>query len=172
MKFKNTVAVAAICAGVLGVTLNANAAATADVTLEGVITATTCDITVNGGQSTLDVGIYRSADFIANTRLGDVSLPVELTNCSKDESGELIIKGVTSTGNANQNIFVGNDNNTVGFMIANAASETVTNGAGPVVAVKKDEGGSYNFVVGMASTTVNPAAGAYSAPIMVAYLVN
>ncbi|MTC48278.1 fimbrial protein [Providencia alcalifaciens] len=152
--------------------LNANAAATADVTLEGVITATTCDVSVNGDQATLDVGIYRSVDFTANAQLGNVVMPVVLSNCSADETGELLINGITSTGNASQNIFVSNEAETVGFMIADESSVTVANGMGPVVNVTAVDGGTYDFTVGMASTTLLPAAGPYSAPITVAYIVN
>lgn len=161
-----------IVAGVSVISFNASAAASVDVTLQGIITATTCDVTVNGGQSTLDVGVHKSADFTANNKVGNFSLPVELKNCSKDETGNLVINGKTSSGNSAQNIFVSNDDDTVGFMITDASSTTVTNSTGPQMSVTEANGGQYSFSVGMASTTADPVAGSYSAPITVSYIVN
>lgn len=172
MNTRNTFAVSVFFAGALGASLNAYAAATADVTLNGIITATTCDLTVNGGQATLDVGVYKATDFTANTKQGNVSLPVVLNNCTKGEKGDLIIRGKTSSGNAAQNIFVADDDDTVGFMITDASSNIITNGSGPEVSVTEANGGQYRFSVGMASTTTAPAAGTYSAPITVSYIVN
>ena len=70
----------------------ANAAPSADVTLEGIITNSTCDVSVNNGPATLNVGVYKASSFTPNTQQGSVALPVELTNCA-DETGALIIQG-------------------------------------------------------------------------------
>lgn len=168
MKMKQTIVAAALFASVAGISLNANAADTADITLNGEIVLSTCDIELNNDAATLDVGTYKSADFIANQQLGSVSLPVALTNCTNGESGFLKVTGNTATGN-NQ-IFTETDGDTVGFMMTyngtavtdeqNTAEITVTG------TEYQDE-----FVVGMASTDVDPAPGVYSAPITVSYVV-
>ena len=175
MNLKKIAIVTSLLSGIYGVSLNANAAAAADVTLQGIITNTTCDVTVNGGKSVLNVGVFKAADFTAaNKMIGEVDMPVTLTNCAAAaESGNLIVQGVTSVKNNEQNLFVSNDADTVGFMVAeNDGTTLVKSGQGPVVEVAADAtSADYTFKVGMASTTATPAAGAYSAPIMVAYIV-
>ncbi|MBP6120835.1 MULTISPECIES: fimbrial protein [Providencia] len=175
MTFKKIALTTTLLVSLSAMSLNASAAASQDVTLQGIITNTTCDVTVNGGKSVLNVGVFKSAAFTAvNQKVGSVDMPVTLTNCPTDvESGDLIIQGLTSVKNNDKNIFVSNDTDTVGFMIALSDDTTlVKNGEGPVVAVAKDKTeASYNFKVGMASTTVTPVAGSYSAPILVAYVV-
>lgn len=174
MTFKKVALTVALLAGVSGMSLNANADASAEVTLQGIITNTTCDVTVNGGKSVLNLGVFKASQFEANTKLGSVDMPVTLTNCTEAETGDLIVQGMTSIKNNEQNIFVNNDANTVGFMITtNDGATTLKNGEGAVVEVEEDAtGAEYTFKVGMASTTALPKAGAYSAPILVAYIVN
>ncbi|EKT62040.1 fimbrial protein [Providencia burhodogranariea] len=174
MTFKKVALTVALLAGVSGMSLNANADASAEVTLQGIITNTTCDVTVNGGKSVLNVGVFKASQFEANTKLGSVNMPVTLTNCSEIESGDLIIQGMTSTKNNDQNIFVSNDANTVGFMVAADNDTTILkNGQGAEIKIEEDQtSAEYNFKVGMASTTDLPKAGSYTAPILVAYIVN
>lgn len=156
-----------------GTSFLANGAPSAEVLLQGVITNTTCDVTINGGKSTLNVGVYKSIDFTsANTQVGSVPLNVTLSNCTVDESGNLVIQGVTSTASNNKNLFVNVDTDTVGFMIKNAVGTQVTANAGTPVSATQGTPTAYNFQVGMGSTTVSPAAGTFSAPVVVAYMVN
>lgn len=168
MNAKKTLVAAALFASVAGLSLNANAADTADITLNGEIVLSTCDIELNNGAATLDVGTYKSADFVANQQLGAVSLPVSLTNCTDGESGFLKVTG--NTANGNNQIFTENDGDDVGFMMTyngaavaneqNSAEITITG------TELQDE-----FIVGMASVDVDPAPGEYSAPITVSYVV-
>ncbi|EKT60163.1 fimbrial protein [Providencia sneebia] len=175
MSFNKVALTATLLAGLSAASLNANANnASAEVTLQGVITATTCDVTVNGGKSVLNVGTYPSASFVANQKLGSVNMPVTLTGCdAAEEKGSLIVQGLTSIANNNQNIFVSKDSDKVGFMVALANDTVIKSGEGAPVTVATDAtGANYSFKVGMGSTTGTPEPGAYSAPILVAYIVN
>lgn len=174
MFFKKAALNLALLSSVSFVSVNAIADASSEVTLQGIITNTTCDVTINGGKSVLNVGVFKSSDFTANTKTGSVDMPVTLTNCTPEETGELIVQGLTTVANNDQNIFVSNDADTVGFMIAQNDDTTILkNGQGAQVAIPESESSaSYTFKVGMASTSLTPKAGAYSAPILVAYVVN
>jgi len=170
MSFKKTV-LAAVFTTVSGMSVSANAASSAEVTLQGAITNSTCDVIINGGKSVLNLGVFKSADFTPNTKLGATTLPVSLDKCDVDETGNLIIQGLTSVANNDKNIFVNDDTNTVGFMIEDAAGKIITNGQAIPADVKTGESYDVNFTVGMASTALAPKTGAYSAPILVAYIV-
>lgn len=175
MVFKQTALATVIFAGISGISLNANAAASAEVTLQGVITNTACNVTVNGGKSVLNVGVFKSSSFTANTiSSAKVDMPITLTECDvAEEQGDLIVQGLTSIANNEQNLFVGNDSDTVGFMIENAAGDIVKNGTGSALTVAADKtDANYTFKVGMASTSASPKAGTYSAPVLVAYISN
>ncbi len=173
MLFKKCLVSTLLFAGVTGISLTASAAPAAEVTLQGIITSTTCDVTVNGGKSTLNVGLYKSSDFTtANTQVGSVPLKVTLSNCTADETGNLIIQGVTSTANNDKNLFVNADADTVGFMIKNANNAQVAANTSHAVAAAQNTPTDYSFTVGMGSTTNSPSAGSYKAPIVVAYIVN
>ena len=165
---------ALVLTGMAGFSMNASAAPSAEVTLQGIITNTTCDVAVNGGKSTLNVGVFKSSDFAAaNTQQGSVPLNVTLTNCSADESGNLIVQGITSTGNNDKNLFVNADSDTVGFMIKDVDDNQIINGGtGAALAVTAGQDTNYAFKVGMGSTEPTPMAGSYSAPVVVAYIVN
>lgn len=173
MEFKKITLTVSLLASATIFSINANANAASDVTLQGVITNSICDIAVNHGKSLLNVGVFKSSEFTANVSTAQVDLPVSLTDCAAGEDGTLIIQGLTSTGNAQQNIFVGNEEDTVGFMVAqNDGTTNVANGQGaPLTLGAAETSASYTFKVGMASTTLAPLAGAYSAPILVAYIV-
>ena len=165
MKFTKTVIAAALFAGVA---MSANAADTADITLNGEIVLSTCDIELNSGAATLDVGIYKSQDFVANQQLGSVSLPVALTNCTDGETGFLKVTG--NTASVNTKIFTPNQDDTVGFMMTYNSAPVVADqntAAITVTGTTHDE----EFLVGMASETVDPAPGVYSAPVTVSYVV-
>lgn len=172
MSFKTKLSTIALASLISGMSFAANAAdASAEVTLQGIITSTTCDVTINGGKSVLNVGTFKSATFVANEMQGSVPMPVSLSNCTADETGNLVVQGLTSVKNNDKNIFVSDDANTVGFMVQNADGDAITNGQSTEVSAKTGETTNYNFTVGMASTTATPAAGIYSAPILVAYIV-
>ncbi|WP_127959444.1 fimbrial protein [Serratia microhaemolytica] len=150
--------------------LSATAAPSDDVILTGIITNTTCDVTANNGQPSLNVGVYKSGDFAAGTQLGAVPLDVLLENCDADENGTLIIQGVASSDSTK--LFVSDEADSVGFMIQDSAKAQIEVDNGVALAVTKAAGGNYQFIVGMGSTTVAPAAGSYEAPITIAYIVN
>lgn len=165
MKFNKAMMVAAVFTGF---TMAANAADTANITLNGEIVTSTCDIELNNGAATLNVGTYKSKDFIANQQNGSVSLPVSLTECTEGESGFLKVTGNTATNN--NNIFTENQGDTVGFMMTYNGNQVTDaqNTTGITV-----NGTEYQdeFIVGMASTTLGPQPGEYSAPITVSYVV-
>ncbi|MCS3433178.1 fimbrial protein [Klebsiella sp. BIGb0407] len=167
----------ALLASVSAFTINAIAAE--KVTLQGVLTSTTCTINTNGGKSTLNVGVFNTKVGVAGASFSGVNtitsnpvaMPVALTGCTAGEVGELVIQGTTSTGNAEQNVFVAESSQPVGFMIEDAAGNVITEGV-PLTIGAAATSASYTFNVGMATTTLTPEAGAYSAPILVAYIVN
>ncbi|MEI9751484.1 fimbrial protein [Moellerella wisconsensis] len=160
--------------------LNALAAPSAEVILQGILTNTTCDVTINGGKSVLNLDTLKASTSDAvhgfsgvNTiSQKTVQMPVTLTGCTKGEEGDLIIQGITSVGNNQQNIFVATDSQTVGFIIQDKDNNDITNGKGVEVTVAEEKKAEqYVFNVGMATTTETPAAGSYSAPILVSYIV-
>jgi type 1 fimbria pilin len=175
---KSLILRSALLASLSAVSINA-ISATGEVTLQGVLTATTCTVTPNSGKSTLNVGTFNTkvgevgASFSAvNTITSQtVAMPVALTGCTAGEAGELIIQGTTSTGNAEQNVFVAENSQAVGFMIEDAEGNVITEGV-PLSIGAGNTAASYTFNVGMGTTTLTPEAGSYSAPILVAYLVN
>lgn len=170
MSFKKIALIAAFTT-VSSLSFTASAAPSAEVTLQGIITSSTCDVTVNGGKSVLNVGAFKSADFQANQQLGSTPLPVSLTNCADNETGDLIVEGLTSVGDVNNKIFVNDTDDTVGFMIADEAGDIITKGQAIPAEAKLGEATDFKFTVGMASTSAAPTPGVYSAPILVAYVV-
>lgn len=175
MNLKKFVLATTLFAGMSVISLSANAiGASAEVTLQGIITNTTCDVTVNGGKSVLNVGVFKSSEFTRNTKVGSIDMPVTLTNCSAAETGNLIIQGITSVTNNDKNLFVANDADTVGFMVAQSDDTTILSSSqGTQLSVAADAtSAEYTFKVGMATTDDVPKAGSYSAPILVAYVVN
>lgn len=181
MTFKTKLLSAALIAGLSAASMNTLAAPAAEVTLQGILTNTTCDVTINGGKSVLNVGVFNTrvggadAGFTAANAITTqkTDMPVTLTGCTKGEAGDLIIQGITSIGNNEQNVFVAEDTQTVGFMIQDSDGQAITNGQGAAVALgAEDTSAQYTFRVGMATTNATPAAGSYSAPILVAYIVD
>ncbi|HHR5913755.1 TPA: fimbrial protein [Providencia alcalifaciens] len=180
MAFKK-LALTTFFAGVSCVSLNALAAPSAEVTLQGILTNTTCDVTINGGKSVLNVGVLKTSvgeadsNFSAVNAMSDktVPMPVTLVGCADGEEGNLIIQGITSVGNNQQDLFVATDSQTVGFMIEDKDGNRITNGNGAKVDIGAgNTAAQYEFTVGMATATDAPAAGSYSAPILVSYIVN
>ncbi|ENI6758530.1 fimbrial protein [Klebsiella pneumoniae] len=168
MSIKKSVIAAAVFASLSGVSMMANAAPSADVTLEGIITNTTCDVSVNNGLATLNVGVYKASSFTPNTQQGSVALPVELTNCA-DETGALIIQGQSASSDPSKQLFTAATGDTVGFMIKDVQVAESQNVALDVTSADTN---SYSFNVGMGTTDATPAAGSYSVPVTVAYIVN
>lgn len=176
---KHSIFKAVLLTSISVISINASAA-NSEVILQGVLSATTCTVNPNGGSSTLNVGTLNAKVGVADASFSGVNtitsstvaMPVALTGCTAGETGNLVIQGVTSTGNGEQNVFVADSSQTVGFMIENSAGTTVTNGSGtPVTLGASNTNAEYTFNVGMATTTLTPAAGAYSAPILVSYIV-
>ncbi|MRT58306.1 type 1 fimbrial protein [Enterobacteriaceae bacterium RIT693] len=181
MTFKTKLLSTVLLAGMSTASLNVFAAPSSEVTLQGILTNTTCNVTINGGKSILNVGVFNTkvggtdASFTAPNAISaqQVDMPVTLTGCAKAEKGELLIQGITSVSNNEQNLFVAQDNQTTGFMIQDGQGQTVSNGKGTEVAMADNEtNAAYTFKVGMGTTNTTPEAGTYSAPILVSYIVN
>ncbi|EMH0062378.1 hypothetical protein NRH57_001728 [Providencia rettgeri] len=114
----------ALLAAIAGVSMGAQAANNADVTLLATISDSTCNIEVNNNNATLDVGTYSVADVKAVPVMTPVPngaiLPVKVdcAGSAADQTGSLVITGQTSTHDANQTLFVGRDANAyTGFLI-------------------------------------------------------
>lgn len=138
--------------------------------LTGTISAVSCEVILNGGQSTINVGNFPSANFKANEQLGSTALNIALTGCDKASSpgkGNLLVSGTASS--ANTELFVSNSQDTVGFMLRDEKQNQITpNTYVPLDVAAGDN--NYTLSVGIGSLTVAPANGVYSAPIMIAYL--
>lgn len=141
------------------------------ITLSGSISAVSCDVTLNGGQSTLNVGNFPSASFTAaGTQVGAIPLNISLIGCDKasaEKKGELLVQGQTSAGN--QNLFVNDSSATVGFMLKDMNSNQIANNT-PVPLDVKIGNNTYSMTVGMGSLSTKPENGIYSAPIVIAYV--
>jgi len=143
-----------------------------EVTLTGAISAVSCEVVLNGGSSTLNVGTFPATSFnVANSQVGETPLTISLTGCdaatSETGSGALYIQGKTANGT--NDLFVNDINNRVGFMLTDASDATVVNNqAIPLQATVGNN--SYNLTAGMGSLTTSPSNGIYSAPIVIAYV--
>lgn len=141
-----------------------------NITLTGTISAVSCEVILNGGQSTLNVGNYPSASFTANTQVGVTPLNIALTGCDKVSGtgkGNLLVSGTVSS--ANTGLFVNDSQETVGFMLKDKDNNQITNNT-PVPLDVKAGDNIYSMSVGMGSLKTAPANGVYSAPIVIAYL--
>lgn len=151
----------------------------ADVTLDGRILRPTCDIELNNGVATLNVGTYKSADFVANQQIGEVPLSIALTNCTPDETEMLpggpisgLLRVYSNVSDTNNRIFTQNQDDTVGFMLK-FNSHNIHGGPKPEgIAVILDRDNELELMVGMGSETVNPAPGMYSVPLTITYELN
>lgn len=167
--FKKNLLISAVLLSSAGAAM---AAPSQEITLQGIITNTTCDVTVNGGKSVFNVGVFKTSEFLtANTQVGDKPLNVTLSDCTVDEVGNLVVLGVTSTENNDKNLFVNNYSDKVGFMIKDSADAQVTTDSLIPLSVTTGTPANYAFKVGMGSADTSPTAKAYSAPIVIAYIV-
>ena len=158
---------------ILGMVGNVQAATQADVTLQGTIVDTTCELTANNGAATLNVGSFSKTDFdAAKKQVGLEPLVVTLKNCSEDEAGALQVTGIVAVGN--ESVFVSDVTQTAGFMLTQSDNATqVTNGTSIPVVADADGSLSYQFDAGMAVlSTTNVVPGAYNAPIKISYVSN
>jgi type 1 fimbria pilin len=157
---------------VMGFAGNVQAATQADVTLQGNIVATTCEVTANNGAATLNVGSFARTDFTAaKQQVGEEPLVVTLKNCSADEAGALQVSGVVGT---NNDLFLSDVSQTAGFMLKQSDNATqVTNDTSIPVVADEDGALNYTFTAGMAvMDTANVLPGAYSAPVKISYVSN
>ncbi|OFC63471.1 fimbrial protein [Candidatus Erwinia dacicola] len=157
---------------IVAMTGNAQAAFQADVTLQGTIVDTTCEVTANHGAATLNVGSYDKTQFTAaKKKVGNEPLSVTLTNCSAEAKGALQVTGVVG---AENNVFLSDVGQTVGFMLTKEDNTTVVvNGTSIPVTAGKDGTLTYTFNAGMAvlnQGAVQP--GSYHAPIKISYVNN
>lgn len=157
---------------VLGFAGNVQAAAQADVTLQGNIVETTCEVTANNGAATLNVGAFAKTEFTAaKQQVGEEPLVVTLKNCSADEEGALQVTGVVGS---DSNLFLSDVAQTAGFMLKQSDKTTqVTNDTSIPVIADADGTLNYAFTAGMAvMDTANILPGAYSAPVKISYVSN
>lgn len=142
-----------------------------DITLTGAISTVSCEVVLNGGSSTLNVGTFPADSFVtASKQVGVTPLLISLNGCnavSTEDTGALYVQGVTANGS--QSIFVNNAANSVGFMLTDAASNVVVNNQAIPLDVAAGSN-TYQFTAGMGSLNTSPANGAYSAPIVIAYV--
>lgn len=142
-----------------------------DITLTGAISSVSCEVVLNGGSSTLNVGTFPADAFItANKQVGNTPLYISLNGCSETStpnSGALYVQGMTANGS--QSLFVNNTGNSVGFMLTDAASKSVENNQAIPFDVTAGSN-TYQFTAGMGSLNTTPANGVYSAPIVIAYV--
>lgn len=168
---KKTIALAPV-AIILGFVSHVQAATQADVTLQGNIVATTCEVTANNGAATLNVGSFAKTEFTAaKQQVGEEPLIVTLKNCNADEEGALQVSGVVGSEN---NLFLSDVTQTAGFMLKQSDNTTqVTNDTSIPVVADEDGALSYTFTAGMAvmdKTNILP--GAYNAPVKISYVSN
>lgn len=157
---------------ILGFSGNVQAATQADVTLQGNIVETTCEVTANNGAATLNVGSFAKTEFTAaKKQVGEEPLVVTLKNCAADEEGALQVSGVIGS---DSNLFLSDVTQTAGFMLKQSDNTTqVTNDTSIPVVADEDGALTYNFTAGMAvMDTANVLPGAYSAPVKISYVSN
>ena len=157
---------------ILGFVGNVQAATQADVTLQGNIVATTCEVTANNGAATLNVGSFAKTEFTAaKQQVGEEPLVVTLKNCDADEEGALQVSGVVGT---NNNMFLSDASQTAGFMLKQSDNTTqVVNDTSIPVVADEDGALTYTFTAGMAvMDTANVVPGAYNAPVKISYVSN
>ncbi len=142
-----------------------------NITLTGAISTVSCEVVLNGGSSTLNVGTFPSDSFVtAGTQVGETPLYISLNGCdaaSTTNQGALYVQGMVANGS--NNIFVNQMSNSVGFMLTDAANKVVINNQAIPLDVKTGNN-TYRLTTGMGSMTPSPANGIYSAPIVVAYI--
>ncbi|RDL15170.1 hypothetical protein DFO62_12653 [Serratia fonticola] len=160
---------AALIAAMVG---NTHAASQADVTLQGTIVDTTCQVTANYGSATLNVGSHAITEFTAaKTQVGNEPLVVTLKSCPADANGALQVTGVVGT---EKDVFLSDIGQTAGFMLTQEDKTTaVANGVSIPVTADKEGSLEYTFTAGMAvlkKEAVQP--GSYHAPIKIAYVSN
>lgn len=156
----------------LGFMGHVQAATQADVTLQGNIVATTCEVTANNGAATLNVGSFAKTEFTAaKKQVGEEPLVVTLKNCNADEEGALQVSGVIG---ADNNLFLSDVAQTAGFMLKQSDNTTqVTNDTSIPVVADEDGALSYTFTAGMAVVdAANVLPGAYTAPVKISYVSN
>ncbi|NXZ87016.1 type 1 fimbrial protein [Serratia fonticola] len=156
---------------ILGIVGNVQAATQADVTLQGTIVATTCEVTANNGAATLNVGSFAKTDFIsALQQVGDESLVITLKNCSEEEAGALQVSGIVAN---NTNLFMSDVAQTAGFMLKTQDGTQVTNNTSIPVETGEDGSLTYTLDAGMGVvSTTGIQAGAYNAPIKISFVSN
>lgn len=177
MKMKSKVLATALFA-TLGLSAAVQAAPSDKITLKGIITDTTCDVEINGGNSNLFVGAFRVAEFTAagaTTQVGTTPMDVEIKNCTAAENGHLVVSGTTSSSDASNTLFVAAATDTTGFMIKNQAGAFQMidgdNTQVPLAAAATPAVTKYSFQAGMGAAVLPAVTGSYAAPVHVTYYV-
>lgn len=157
---------------ILSIAGNAQAATQADVTLQGTIADTSCEVTANHGAATLNIGSYGKTLFTAaKKQVGNEPLLVSLKNCAPDAKGALQVTGVVGADNS---VFLSDIGQVAGFMLTQEDKTTVVvNGASIPITAGKNGTLDYTFNAGMAvlnKEAVQPDS--YHAPIKVSYISN
>lgn len=178
MKLKSNILATALLAALSGMTLSAQAANPyVDLTLEGIVTKSTCEMTANNGSDTVNVGALKTSDF---TEIGKATgtgktFDVTLAKCADAETGELLISGTTNT--TYPTVFTGTNTEEVGFIIQDAKNNAMGNKTSTddtkAITVEKDGSLKYTFTAFMASVVPVADLGASmpTAPVTVVYYV-
>ena len=156
---------------ILGLAGNVQAATQTDVTLQGAIVETTCEVTANDGNATLYLGSFPKTDFIHQGMVGRQNLVVTLKNCAENEKGALHLSGITAGGGIGS-VFVSDVAQTAGFELLYTGVVLINNDSIDVMA---DADGSQvlNFETGMTVVSAaNVQAGIYHAPIKFSFVSN
>lgn len=157
---------------IMVVAANAQAVTQGDVTLQGTIVDTTCEVTTNGGVANLNVGSFGVNEFTAaKQQVGKEPLRVSLENCTKDEKGALQVTGVVG---ADANVFVSDLAQPAGFMLTQEDGTTqVVNGTSIPVTADASGNLDYTFNAGMAVFDLDAVEpGEFYAPIKISYVSN
>ncbi len=176
MNMKTKVLATALFAALGAMSLSAQANPWVDLTLEGIVTKSTCTMTANNGNNVVKVGTLKTSDFTAAGVLTGtpVNIDIKLDSCGAAETGDLILDGNTNA--THPTVFVGNAADTVGFIIQDglgvdmSVKAATPNTTG--ITVPAAGNATYQFKVGMAATAVPVPNGVMpTAPVKIIYYV-
>ncbi|EFE54100.1 hypothetical protein PROVRETT_07096 [Providencia rettgeri DSM 1131] len=178
MNMKSKVLTTALFAAIGMASVSVQADPSDKVILKGIITDTTCNVEINGGNSNLFVGGFRVSDFTtagANTQVGSTPMDVEIKDCTAVENGHLVVSGTTSNKNPAQTLFVDQATNDIGFMIKDAAGAIQMQDGNltqvPLTTVVTPGSVQYSFQAGMGTAVLPAVTGSYSAPVHVTFYI-
>ncbi|WP_025120129.1 MULTISPECIES: fimbrial protein [unclassified Serratia (in: enterobacteria)] len=153
---------------IFGLVGTIQAATQTDVTLQGAIVETTCEVTANDGNATLYLGSFPKTDFIDSRTADTQPLVITLKNCAEYETGVLQISGIDKAG-----LFVSDASQTAGFQVISPEGIWLMNGHSVDIYADADGSQVLNFEAGLSVvSTSNVQAGFYHAPIKFSFISN